>query len=680
MQSGRFAIAALIVMGITAAPGNAAQTDGVAAGQAEWRRAPDVRGGWASTHVILRLSEGVRPVEIAQAGYALVNDAGEVVDSDFSAVLAAWNVIGIERTLPFVPAHPDLAAQFHLLDYYTVQVPVGSDTPALARALARHAGVRSAEIDGIGGLLSTFPNDTYFGNQYGLHNTGQNIGGQVGTPDADIDAPEAWDLETGDPAVILALIDTGVSHSHPDLNDKLLSGYNAQDGSSDDDDSWFISHGTHCAGIAAAESNNGQGVAGVSWGTRILPVKVLDDLGSGTETQCANGVIWAADHGAHVGSMSLGYPDGISYFENAINYAHAADMVLCAATGNTPGAQIFFPARWANTIAVGATDNRDLLASFTTTGPQMSVVAPGVSVYSCIDDIFNGGLNSYTYFDGTSMACPHVAGVACLVRAANPALSSDEVRQIIESTADDKGAPGWDQQYGYGRVNAFAAVDLAYNPPDPTIEHQVVEVPISTAAKTDDPSLAAAQCFDLQVVMTDGDDWTSTDATASVDGAFYQHPAFDADVPQQNLWTTFPSLEFDSFFSAPNFTAPGFALGPDVTPDTMSAIWFDTPDTGTGTYTIARFTVTSGTLLALSGQSTAAYTDGELHPFSFDIALDIPQGCPGDLNGDGLRDQADLGELLSSYGVDDGGDIDGDGDTDQADLGALLGVYGVPCP
>jgi len=402
-----------------------------------------------------RATDGRLSLVRASAGLSAVEQA-------LADVFERWEVSAVAPTARPAPADQALARQLGLDRYYTLSVPKGTDTPTLAQELRAFADyIEVAELDGIGGILATYPSDTHFSKQYGLHNTGQNVNGQTGTPDADIDAPEAWDLHTGSPTIILAMIDTGVSQSHPDLNDKLLSGYNAQDGSSNTDDSWVISHGTHCSGIAAAESNNAQGVAGVSWGSKIMPIKVLDLFGSGTETECANGVIWAADHGAHVGSMSLGYPDGISYFENAINYAHARGMVLVAATGNTPGAQIFFPARWPNTIAVGATDNHDNLANFTTTGPEMDVTAPGVDVYSCIDDLFNGGFNTYTYMSGTSMACPHVAGLACLVWAANPALTNDEVRYVIQSTADDKGTPGWDPNFGWGRINAYAAVQLA---------------------------------------------------------------------------------------------------------------------------------------------------------------------------------------------------------------------------
>ena len=435
-------------------------------GGTDWVRAPDVVGGWASTHVIVRVVPGVEPGgaedgRLSLIGVECARDAA--VEAAIADTFESWQVSEVTPTADPAPRNAALARQLGLDRYYTVRVPVGSDTPRLAAELSTFAGyIELAELDGIGGILQTFPNDTHFGEQYGLHNTGQNINGQVGTPDADIDAPEAWDLHTGTDEIIVAIIDSGVSNSHPDLAGKLIPGWNTYDNNNNTDDSWLISHGTHCAGIAAAISNNNQGVAGVSWGALIMPIKVLNFLGSGSETQCADGVIWAADHGAHVGSMSLGYPEGISYFENAINYAHAQGMVLVAATGNTPGAPIFPPARWDNVIAVGATDNRDSLASFTTTGPEMSVTAPGVDVYSCWDVLFSA--NTYTLMSGTSMACPHTAGLACLTWSANLSLTNDEVRGIIESTADDKGAPGWDPSFGYGRINAHAAVEAAMSP------------------------------------------------------------------------------------------------------------------------------------------------------------------------------------------------------------------------
>ncbi|MCK4871283.1 MAG: hypothetical protein KAS72_01015 [Phycisphaerales bacterium] len=223
-----------------------------------------------------------------------------------------------------------------------------------------------------------------------------------------------------------------------------------------------------------------------------------------------------------------------------------------------------------------------------------------------------------------------------------------------------------------GLSEIYQAADLGWFP---TIEHQMVEVTITPEAIADDPTLAGAKTFDLQVIMTEGDDWTSTDATATIDGAFYQHPSFDANTPQPGWWPTFPSLELDSFFSAYDFAAPAFVGTPTITNDSMSAIWFDTENPGSGTYTIARFTVTSGTSLMVTGTSTANYTQGELHPFSFEVEVTF---CPGDLDGDGDTDQSDLGILLGAYELTGAGDLDGDGDTDQSDLGILLGDY--PCP
>ncbi|MCK4873035.1 MAG: hypothetical protein KAS72_09950 [Phycisphaerales bacterium] len=233
-------------------------------------------------------------------------------------------------------------------------------------------------------------------------------------------------------------------------------------------------------------------------------------------------------------------------------------------------------------------------------------------------------------------------------------------------------------EYGCSSVGYAASYIDYLGPPPSGIDHQVVEVTITPEAIADDPGLENASTFDLQVIITEDDDWTSTGATATINGSFYQHPSFDSNVPQSGWWPSFPSLEFDSFFSARDFDAPAFAEGPTVTNDSMSAVWFDTVNTGNGTYTIGRFTVASGTTLTITGTSTANHTDGDLHAFDFEIQ--VGNDCPGDFDGDGYRGQSDLGILLAAYLIDAGGDMDGDGDTDQADLGAFLAVYDTPCP
>lgn len=434
---------------------------------------PDVVGGYASTHVIVQVQPGVELTE--DAGGDVTFQISEVVgpqpgdeagrlEAAFTAALEQWGVTSVETTMPFEPANPALAASHGLDRYYTLKVPAGTNVRAMADHLATFDDmIERAEVDGIGGLLGGAgePNDPSFNVQYGLHNTGQTIQGQPGVAGADINAVAAWELHTGTDDITVAVIDTGAIGNHPDLVNKLVGGYNAIDGSSNTEDSVLIPHGTHVSGIAAADTNNGTGIAGVSWGANIMPVKVLNVLGGGNETDIANGVIWSADNGAEIGNMSLGVPDGIAYFEDACAYAHDLGMLIVAASGNTPGAPIGWPAAWDTVVAVGATDNRDELADFTTTGPEMSVSAPGVDVYSTYGGWLGG---DYEYQSGTSMASPHVAGAAALVWSANPDLTNDEVWSILEESADDLGSTGWDPQFGHGRINAYEALLLATEP------------------------------------------------------------------------------------------------------------------------------------------------------------------------------------------------------------------------
>jgi subtilisin family serine protease len=407
----------------------------------------DVVGGVRSDRILVKLARGA------------------VLDDARRASLTAHGALHVAPMFPRNAAHADLADHHGLDRWFAVDLERGSDamaTVAALRALPGSEAFERIDLEGIGGILGVLPNDPSFGLQYGLHNTGQTINGSVGVVDADLDLPEAWALHTGTSDIVIAVIDTGVSNSHPDLAPKLVAGWNTIADSTNADDSFLISHGTHCAGIAAAAANNGIGVAGVSWGARIMPVKVLTFIGSGVEGDVADGVLWAADNGAHIASMSLGFPGSSAIVEDAVNYATDAGMLVVAATGNTAGAPISAPAKYEAVLAVGAVNNKDQIASFTSTGPEMDVVAPGVDVYSTWDVFFQP--NTYTYQSGTSMACPHVAGLAALVWSANPTLTNLEVRAILESTAEDRGAPGWDPIYGHGRVHALAAVKAAQAP------------------------------------------------------------------------------------------------------------------------------------------------------------------------------------------------------------------------
>lgn len=408
---------------------------------------PDVFGGYPSTHVVVRVVPGITPVE----GFARPVGFGH---AGVDTVLANWNVEAITPTHAQEFGNPGLAAAIGLDRYYIIHVPQKTDTPKLAADLAVFGDVfESAQIDGIGGTAEFIPNDSSFDQLWGMHNTGQSTCAGSGVPDADIDAPDAWDIFTGTDNIILAVIDSGVN-PHPEIASKLVPGWNTNNNSGDTSDG--CDHGTHVSGTAGAIGNNEMGVAGVSFGVLIMPIRVLSGCG-GNETQCANGVIWAADHGANIGTMSLQYYTGIDYFRDAIQYGHDQGMLLIAATGNSRGRRIAYPAKFPLCMGIGATTTWDTRAGFSNYGPEIDVSAPGQDVYSLLR---NGG---YACYSGTSMATPHVSGLASLIWSFNRSMINDEVEQILKDTVDDLGDPGWDEFFGHGRINAFAAI-LAAEP------------------------------------------------------------------------------------------------------------------------------------------------------------------------------------------------------------------------
>lgn len=278
----------------------------------------------------------------------------------------------------------------------------------------------------------------------------------------DMDAEEVWggaenavDVIAGNNAgqgVKVAVLDTGIDYNHVDLDDNYIGGYDFVNGDSSPMDGH--GHGTHCAGIIAAEDNE-QGVIGVAPEASLYGVKVLSDQGSGSISDIVAGIDWAIDNGMNVVSMSLGASSGDSTLQDACNRANNAGIVVVCASGNDYSNSISYPARYSSTIAVGAIDSSHTKASFSNYGPELDVVAPGVDIYSTVLD------NSYQQMSGTSMACPMVSGASALILAENSALTAEEVRDILRSTATDLGSSGWDEQYGAGLVNCPAAVQEA---------------------------------------------------------------------------------------------------------------------------------------------------------------------------------------------------------------------------
>ncbi len=347
-----------------------------------------------------------------------------------------------------------------------VNVPAGAEG-AKAAAYARSPLVAYAEPDYIARALGD-PNDTFFAKQWGLDNDGQEYkAGQSGTADADIDAPEAWDIVTGATAIKIAILDTGIDQDHPDLDDKLVGNANFTDSGTVDD---LYGHGTHVAGIAAAETNNAQGVAGVGYNASLLNVKVLNDQGSGYYSWVANGIVWAADNGAQVINMSLGGSRKSRTLEDAVNYAWSKGVVLVAAAGNSGNSSPTYPAKYANCIAVAATDANDQKASFSEYGSWVDVAAPGVDIFSTFPNrpYAIGKSLGYDYGSGTSMSTPFVSGLAALVWATGYGTSNSAVRDRIETTADP--IPGTGQYWLYGRINACNAVggSCSYQGAQPT--------------------------------------------------------------------------------------------------------------------------------------------------------------------------------------------------------------------
>jgi subtilisin family serine protease len=252
----------------------------------------------------------------------------------------------------------------------------------------------------------------------------------------------------------VCVIDTGINRTHPDLDGNYVTGIdyvNDDDNPMDDN-----GHGTHVSGTIAAELNNA-GVVGVAPNADLIVAKVLNSAGSGSYSDVIAGINWCASNGAKVISMSLGGSSGSDALKSAVDTAYSKNILVVAAAGNSGNKagkndSVIYPARYDSVIAVAATDSNNKRASWSSTGPKVEISAPGVSVKST----WLG--TGYSTISGTSMATPHVSGVAALIWKSNPNLSSGDVRNILDSTALDLGASGRDNLYGYGLVRANVAV------------------------------------------------------------------------------------------------------------------------------------------------------------------------------------------------------------------------------
>jgi subtilisin family serine protease len=409
-------------------------------------------------------------------------------------------------------AQPGLSPQGAIpqLGIVVVEAPAattGAALAAVAASLSTSTAIEWAEPNYTFVLDAAPPNDPYYGTQAPYLNR--------------LEMPAAWDFTTGRSDVVIAVLDTGVALGHPDLATGIwINPLEIPDNGIDDDDNGFIDdihgwnfagrnnvvaddygHGTHVAGIAAARINNGIGIAGIAGGAAIMSVKVFypPPYVLGTYEDLIRGIIYAADNGARVINMSLGASSYSRGEEAAVDYAWSRGAVIVAAAGNTGKNTWHYPAAHRNTIAVASTDAYDRWAG-STYGDFVDVAAPGASIYSTLS---SGG---YGYMSGTSMASPHVAGLAGLLFSLDPLLTNAQARELIERHVDDLGAAGSDPYFGHGRINArraLAAIQPAPPVPGPSPRPPLPEWP--------------AGCQDL---LADGDfeaglgDWQAQGAWA----------------------------------------------------------------------------------------------------------------------------------------------------------------------
>jgi subtilisin family serine protease len=350
---------------------------------------------------------------------------------------------------------------------YLLELEEGQDLAAALSAFRQDPGVEYAELNYLLYEHKT-PSDSYFSIQWPLENTGQmypesgSYNHPPGKVDADIDAPEAWDIFTGSADVVVAVIDTGVDYAHRDIDDNMWVNEAELNGTTgvDDDYNGYVDdiygydfynrdgdpmddrgHGTHCAGVIAAETDNAQDIAGLCWQARIMAVKFLGAGGSGPTSGAVKSFYYAVANGAEVCSNSWGGGPYSETLEEALDYAASEGVILVASAGNGYSSYPTYPAYYGPMIAVAATDSNDDKPAFSNYGSWVDLAAPGVDVLSLRSSLaspyYGTPYDDYTLIlSGTSMACPHVAGACVLLIGANPTLTRDEVYDLLMTTGD----------------------------------------------------------------------------------------------------------------------------------------------------------------------------------------------------------------------------------------------------
>lgn len=351
-----------------------------------------------------------------------------------------------------VKVHGGNAHKLTASGLYLVDLPGNVSEKAVLTQLARNPHLKFAELDHAVQATGV-ANDPYFGSAWHL---------------ARINASTAWDSAQGS-GITVAILDSGVDSSHADLSARMVAGWNFYDNNSNTTD--VYGHGTGVAGAASASTNNSQGVAAVAGNSNIMPVRIADSAGTGYVSMIAQGVTWAADNGAKVINISYNrlwtFPSVVS----AAQYAKSKGALVVIAASNN--AMDEGASAQPSMIPVSAVDRNDVITTFSSWGNHVAVAAPGLDIWSTT----RGG--GYGAWWGTSVASPVTAGVVALMMSANPKLLNTQIESLLYSTATDLGAAGRDKYYGYGRIDANAAVAAAIATSAPSIDTQAPTVSLS---------------------------------------------------------------------------------------------------------------------------------------------------------------------------------------------------------
>jgi subtilisin family serine protease len=443
--------------------------------------------------------------------------------------------------------HPNAAPQSSALDQLVlVRLSPGVKIPQAIEHFRKQPDVLYAEPNYRLQIAQTssselIPNDFDFAQLWGLHNVGQ----ADGTPGADIHAPEAWETTTGDRRIVVAVIDTGVDYYHPDLADNIWSNPKEVAGNGlDDDGNGFIDdvhgydfvsddgdpmddhgHGSHVSGTIGGVGNNQVGIAGVCWQVSLMAVKIFDETGNGSIDTAIEGIRYAIENGANIINASWGSTDKSNALEDGVNEAYQAGVLFVAAAGNNNSQTPFYPAAYEHAFSVAATDAHDKRSRFSNYGTYIQVGAPGENIYSTLPN------NSYEFYSGTSMATPHVSGVAALILARHPDFTNDQLANILRNSVDTIST---DQSIGSGRINAALAVRV--NVPLPQVK---LSLPDTLSGDVNISGTAAGNDF-VSYLLEYGQGSEPTNWTA-----FYSS---DTPVPNGTLF--------------PNFSTPPLGEGP----------------------------------------------------------------------------------------------------------------------